>query len=261
MRFRELPPFEVQAFFPRRTKYCFAPIVYNEGDRFRGQLANMAPRADLADIIVVERRSTDGSTAPALLQSHGVRALVTTDAAGGASAVRLAVAYALDEGYEGLILIDGHGKDGVEALPEYIAKLDAGYDFIQGSRFMRGGRHENTPLVRTLGIRFITAPLFFLATGTWYTDPTNGFRGYSRRYLEHPEVEPLRECFVNFNLQLYLSYMAGKGGFRLVEIPVSRVYPKGEVPTKVTGFYRNFLVFWEMLMTALGRYNPPPART
>jgi hypothetical protein len=260
MRFRELPAAEIQEFFPKRSRFCFAPIVYNEGERFKRQLADMEPRRDLADIVVVERRGTDGSTEPAHLRARGVRALVTTDAPGGASAVRLAVAYALDQGYDGLILVDGHGKDGVAALPEYLKRLDEGYDFVQGSRFMAGGRHENTPLLRRLGIRFIAAPLFYLSGGILYTDPTNGFRGYSRHYLSHPKVEPLRACFVNFNLQLYLSYMAGKGKFRVIEIPVSRIYPKGEVPTKVTGFYRNFLVFWETLMTSLGRYDPPPGR-
>lgn len=260
MIFRELPAAEVCEFFPKRSRYCFAPIVYNEGERFVRQMAAMAPRAHLADIVVVEKRSTDGSTEPGRLAAQGARALVTTDAAGGASAVRLAVAYAIDQGYDGLVLVDGHGKDGVEALPEYLRLLDEGVDFVQGSRFMAGGRHEHTPLMRLLGIRFLTAPLFLARTGVRYTDPTNGFRGYSRRLLTDPSVEPLRSCFVNFNLQFYLSYKAAQKGFKVVEIPVSRVYPPGEVPTKVKGLSRNFLVLWEMVSTVFGRYDPPRSR-
>ena len=218
----------------------------------------MAERAALADIVVAERRSTDGSTAHEFLRSHGVRALLTTDAPGGAAAIRMLLAHALDQGYEGVILIDGHGKDGVEALPEYIRQLDAGADFVQGSRFMEGGFHKSTPLAREIGIKFIMSPLLRLGGGFWYTDSTNGFRGYSREYLTHPRVEPLRACFTNFNLQFFLSLMAPKLKMNVVEIPVSRVYPGSKsVPTKVVGFRRNFLVFWEMVLTVFGKYNPP----
>jgi dolichol-phosphate mannosyltransferase len=258
LRFHEVPAYETRELLPRRTRYCIAPIVYNEGERFCRQIERMAERAALADIIVAERRSSDGSTAPELLRSHGVRALLTTDEPGGAAAIRMALAYALAQGYEGVILMDGHGKDGVEALPEYIRQLDAGADFVQGSRFMKGGVHKNTPLARTLGIRLVMSPLLFLSGRFWYTDSTNGFRGYSRRYLTHPRVEPLRACFKNFNLQFFLSYMAPKLKLKVVEIPVSRVYPDDKtVPTKVIGFRRNFMVFWEMVLTVLGKYDPP----
>ena len=255
---RDVPPHEVKEFFPKRTRYCFAPIIYNEGDRFVRQIGRMAERAGLADIIVAERRSTDGSTEPGLLQANGVRALLTTDEPGGAAAIRVLLDYALTQGYEAVILIDGHGKDGVEALPEYLRQLDAGADFVQGSRFVKGGHHEHTPLARALGIKFVMSPLLWLSGGFWYTDSTNGFRGYSRRYLTHPRVEPLRACFTNFNLQFFLSLMAPKLKLKVVEIPVSRVYPDNKsVPTKVVGFRRNFLVFWEMVLTVLGKYDPP----
>jgi len=65
----EVPAFEVAEFAPKRTKYCFIPIVYNEGPRFIRQLEQMSENAALADIIVAERRSTDGSTDPELLKN------------------------------------------------------------------------------------------------------------------------------------------------------------------------------------------------
>jgi len=255
-RFHETPSFTGKEFFPRRTKYCFIPIVYNEGARFRDQIRRMAANAGIADILVAERRSHDGSTDPDFLSRHGVRTLLTTDAPGGATAIRMAFKYALDEGYEGFVLIDGHGKDGVGALPRYLEQLEAGADFVQGSRYMKGGEEKNTPILRSLGIRLIMAPLLFYGSGFWYTDGTNGFRGYSRRFVEHPKVEPLRSCFTHLNLQYYLSYMAPKLKLHVVEIPVSRVYPDdGTVPTKVIGFKHNFLAFWEMVRTVRGEYD------
>ncbi len=257
-RFTEVPPHEVTEFAPKRTKYCFIPIVYNEGPRFIDQIERMGKNAGLADIIVAERRSTDGCTAPELLKRCGVRALLTTDEAGGASAIRMGFAYALKEGYNGVILSDGNGKDGVESLPDYLQKLDEGYDFVQGSRFMPGGVERNTPLLRVIGIRWIMAPLVWLGSGFWYTDATNGFRAYSERLLRDPRVEPLRNCFVHFNVQYYLSVMAPALRFRVIEIPVARVYPaEGPVPTKVVGARRNFHALWEMVLTVFRHYGPP----
>lgn len=255
----EVPAYGVQEFAGKKTKYCFIPIVYNEGERFINQLARMGKLAPLADIIVAERRSTDGSTDPGLLKRCGVRALITTDEAGGASSIRTGFAYALSQGYEGVILIDGNGKDGVEALPKYLEKLDEGFDFVQGSRFMEGGVEKNTPLLRKIGIKMVMSPLVWLGSGFWYTDPTNGFRGYSERLLRDPRIEPLRNCFVHFNLQYYLSVMAPALRFRVVEIPATRVYPDdGTVPTKVRGIWRNFLAFWEMVLTVCRWYRPRP---
>ena len=258
--FSEIPTHQITEFSPRKTRYCLCPIVYNEGDRFRRQLQEMSKNAALADILVAERRGTDGSTAPDLLKANGVRALLTTDEKGGATAIRMVLHYALQEGYEGVVLIDGNGKDGVEALPRFLEQLDAGVDFVQGSRFVRGGVHKNTPLLRQLGIKCIMVPLLWLG-GRFrfrYTDATNGFRGYSRRFLEDPRVEPLRSCFTHFNLQYYLSYMAPKLGLKIVEIPAMRVYPDaGPTPTKVIGFKQNFFAFWEMVLTVRGKYDPP----
>ena len=258
LNFSEIPKHEVSEFSPRKTRYCLCPIVYNEGDRFRRQIQEMSKNASLADILVAERRGNDGSTAPDFLQANGVRALLTTDEAGGATAIRMVLHYALREGYEGVVLVDGNGKDGVEALPRFLEQLDAGMDLVQGSRFAPGGVQKNTPFLRKIGIKFIMDPLLWLGGGFWYTDSTNGFRGYSRGYLEDPRVEPLRACFSRFNLQFYLSIMAPKLRRRVVEIPVARIYPDdGPTPTKVIGFKQNFLVFLESVLTVCGKYNPP----
>jgi dolichol-phosphate mannosyltransferase len=258
LQFSEIPKHEVREFSPRKTRYCICPIVYNEGDRFRRQLHEMSKNASLADILVAERRGNDGSTDPDFLRTNGVRALLTTDDAGGATAIRMVIHYALREGYEGIVLIDGNGKDGVEALPRFLEQLDAGMDFVQGSRFMRGGVHKNTPLLRKIGIKFIMVPLLWLSGGFWYTDATNGFRGYSRKFLEDPRVEPLRGCFTHFNLQYFLSYIAPKLRLKIVEIPTVRVYPEdGPTPTKVIGLKQNFLAFWEMVLVVCGKHDPP----
>lgn len=253
---RDIPRFECREFFARRTRYCVVVVVLNEGERLRKQLERMKARAELADIIIVDGQSTDGSTDPVILASMGVRALLTTPEHGLSTATRVGLAYAIDEGYEAVITIDGNGKDGVEALPAFIAALDSGYDLVQGSRFMKGGVHKNTPWERFIGIRFVMAPVLALGCGVHYTDPTNAFRALSRRFLTDPRVQPLRRIFVRFNLQHYLIYRAAQLRYQVTQIPVSRVYPDdGSVPTKIIGWRLNFLDLWEMIKTAAGCYN------
>lgn len=250
------PVTETREFSPKRTKYAVVIVILNEGERIKNQLARMQTNAHLADIIIADGRSTDGSTDHDFLRSMNVRTLLITDEKGLCTATRMGLAYAMEQGYEGVITIDGNGKDGVQALPTFIEKLDAGYDMIQGSRFMKGGVHKNTPLERYIGVRYVIAPLVALG-GFWYTDPTNAFRAMSMRFLKDPRLQPIRNIFVRFNLQHYLIFRAAQLRFKVMEIPVVRVYPDdGTVPTKIVSFRAKTLIIRELVATVLGRYNP-----
>jgi glycosyltransferase involved in cell wall biosynthesis len=253
----EPPQFETCEFFPKRTRYCVCIPVWNEGDRLRAQLERMRSRAGLADIIICDGGSTDGATEPDFLARAGVRALLSTGEPGLGTATRMGVAYALEQGYDGVVTVDGNGKDGVEALPDFLAGLEAGCDLVQGSRFMRGGTHGHTPIDRQLAIRLFLAPLLGIASGRFYTDPTNGFRALSRRFLTDPRVQPVRRIFVRFNLQLYFVHRAAQLRFKVAEIPVSRVYPGGGlVPTKIHGLGPRLVLLRELFEVVLGRCNP-----
>jgi hypothetical protein len=135
--------------------------------------------------------------------------------------------------------------------------LDQGFDHIQGSRFIRGGHHQNTPLARFLGVKLLHAPLISLAAGFRYTDTTNGFRAYSSRFLSDPRVLPFRECFSGYELHYYLAIRAARLRFRCVETPVSRCYPSGgPVPTKIKGVRGNLLVLNTLFKAIRGDFNP-----
>ena len=65
---------------------------------------------------------------------------------------------------------------------------------------MPGGEHSHTPLSRYVGVRLLHAPLVSLAAGVRYTDTTNGFRAYSRRFLADGRVAPFRSVFEGYEL-------------------------------------------------------------
>ena len=253
-----VPAHEQYVFGPRKNRYAVAVFVINEGERVRAQLREMSALADQIDIIVADGGSTDGSLAPDSLADFRVRALLVKRDAGRLSAqMRMAIAFALEEEYEGLVVIDGNGKDDVAAIPQFIALLDAGYDHIQGSRYIPGGQGINTPVSRSIAVRTLHAPVISAAAGYRYTDTTNGFRGYSRRLLTDPRVQPLRDIFSAYELHYYLAIRAARLGFRVTETPVTRRYPaEGKTPTKISPVKGNILILRTLVSAALGRFNP-----
>jgi len=257
-----VPDFECVAYHGRRTKYCVLIPVINEGERIRSELRKaVAGGVDaLCDIVVCDGGSTDGSMEG--LQKLGVNALLVKRGPGRQGAqLRMGFWWALRRGYEGFVTVDGNDKDGVEGVARFVQKLDEGYDFVQGSRFLRSGEAVNTPLLRLLAVRLLHAPVVSLAARHRFTDTTNAFRAHSRRYLEDARVAPFRDVFGGYELLAYLSVRAGRLGMRVCEVPVSRAYPKaGATPTKISAFRGNASLLRALFAAALGRYDPPQGK-
>lgn len=254
----QVPSFDTPLWLGRQHPWCVVIPVINEGERIKNLLIRMAAFniAGMADIIIVDGGSSDGSLDLQSLQNVGVRGLLVKTAAGKLSAqLRCAYAFALDQGYEGIVTIDGNDKDDPEAIPRFIEALQQGVDFVQASRFVEGGVAENTPKSRDFAIRFIHAPMLSLFSGFKWTDTTQGFRAYSRKMLIDPRMAIFRDVFVTYELLAYLSYRAPKLHYRCVELATVRRYPLGEVPTKISSVKGNLSVLAVLFRACFGKYN------
>ena len=254
----QVPAFETPLWIDKQHPWCIVIPVINEGERIRNLLDRMTSfKIDsIADIIIVDGGSKDGSLELRSLQQKGVRGLLVKTGPGKLSAqLRCAYAFALDQGYEGIVTIDGNDKDDPEAISRFIEALKQGVDFVQASRFLVGGVAENTPKSRDFAIRFIHAPMLNLFSGFHWTDTTQGFRAYSRKMLLDTKIAPFRDIFMTYELLAYLSYRAPKLGYRCVELPTVRRYPKGEVPTKISAFKGNLSVLLVLFRACFGQYN------
>jgi dolichol-phosphate mannosyltransferase len=252
-----VPDYQVTWHRPRRHRWAICVFVINEGEKVRKQLRAMRTHAGLIDLIVADGGSIDGSLDAAIMEEADARALLIKTGPGKLSAqMRMAMHYSMVEGYDGIVVIDGNGKDGLDAIPSFVTALEDGWDHVQGSRFIPGGHHENTPPSRYLAVRLLHAPLISLASGFHYTDTTNGFRAYSRRLLTDSQVAVFRSCFDRYQLHYHLAIEAVRHGFRVKEIPVSRVYPtSGETPTKIRGIRGPVAVLRQLLDVCLGKYR------
>ncbi len=255
----QVPDFQTSLWLGRKHPWCVVIPVINEGERIKNLMARMADldTQNIADIVIVDGGSTDGSLSIKPLQECGLRGLLLKTGPGKLSAqLRCAYAFVLDQGYEGVITIDGNDKDDPAAIPQFIDALKNGVDFVQASRFITGGVAENTPISRDLAIRFIHAPMLSLFSGFKWTDTTQGFRAYSRKMLLDAQIGVFRDAFLTYELLAYLSYRAPKLGYRCLELPTVRCYPLGDVPTKISSIKGNLSVLRILLNACTGAYNP-----
>ena len=255
-----VPKFECIEYAEKTRDYVVLIPIINERDRIIKELkrAYKYNVADYADIVICDGGSTDGCTEERKLKKLRVNTLLVKQDAGKQGAqLRMGIWWALERGYKGLVTIDGNNKDSIEDVPKFINKLEKGYDFIQGSRFIKGGRAINTPFIRMVSVKFIHAPVISLTAHQKFTDTTNAFRAYSARYLTDERVQPLRNIFMTYELLAYLSVRATQIGMKACEIPVTRAYPKaGKTPTKISFLKGNSELMIILFRNACGAYKP-----
>lgn len=255
-----VPRFECFEYDKKRRDYAVLIPIINEGEKIFRELkrARKYNVDAYADIVVCDGGSTDGCTEETMLRKLNVNTLLVKQDIGKQGAqFRMGIWWLLQRKYKGIITIDGNNKDSIEDVPYFIEKLKAGYDFVQGSRFIKGGRAINTPFIRMISVKWIHAPVISLTARQKFTDTTNAFRAYSAKYLQDRRVQPLRDIFMTYELLAYLSVRATQIGMKACEIPVTRAYPStGKTPTKISFFKGNSELLIILFKNAVGAYKP-----
>lgn len=255
-----VPQFECIEYQEKTKDYVVLIPIINEGNRIIKELKRAYDNkvTEYADIVICDGGSTDGCTDERKLRKLGVNTLLVKQDSGKQGAqLRMGFWWAFQRGYKGIITIDGNNKDSIEDVPRFIKKLKEGYDLIQGSRFVKGGKAVNTPFIRTVSVRAIHAPIISLTAHQRFTDTTNAYRAYSTKYLLDERVKPLRDVFMTYELLAYLSVRATQIGYKACEIPVTRAYPKtGKTPTKISFLKGNSELMKILFKNARGAYNP-----
>ncbi len=256
----QVPEYQIQELLQKRKKtpYCVGIPLLNEGEKIKTQLKKMHDISigKIADIIIFDGNSTDDSTNIDFLKSVGVKSLLIKTGPGKQGAqFRMGFDYILKQGYKGIVTIDGNNKDSVENISDFIKELENGYDFIQGSRFIKGGYHENTPLMRLIAVKLLHAPWLSLLSGFHYTDTTSAYRGINSQVLKDEKLNIFRDVFSAYELLFYMSAKIPRLGYKTREIPVARCYPdKGKTPTKIK-FSGNLKIIGELMKLTLGKYD------
>jgi len=164
------------------------------------------------DILVVDDGSTDRTAE--LARGAGAKVASLPYNMGLAATVQTGYLYAVDEGYDIAVQVDGDGQHDPEEIEKVIAPIrDEGVDLVVGSRFLQPEGFKSTR-IRRIGIVFFSWLLTVL-TGNKNTDCTSGFRASGKRCTKlfafyYPDDYPAVES-------LFLAHFAG---LKVREVPV-----------------------------------------
>ena len=220
-------------------KILAAAFAYNEGDKIRRALARHPASRDY-DLLVMDDGSTDGSLSQ--LPVDGILVLRNPRNLGIGAAMKQVFQYALDHNYDVLVIQAGNDKDDPAEIPRLLAPIRSGMaDFVQGSRFLPGGGHGNTPAYRILATRWVHPLLLSLAAGKRLTETTNGFRAFRTDLLRDPRIDWRQPWLDKYELAPYLLYKTIRLSYRPTAVPVTKIYPpRAESYTKmrpITGWW------------------------
>ncbi len=196
--------------------------TFNEGGKTAVVLEHF-PAGVVDEILVVDDASMDGSSAS--LIGKGATILRLNERSGCGVAIRHGLDYGMKNGFEVFVILAGNGKDDprqIERVLEPI-KLDRA-DFVQGSRYLKGGKRESMPLGRILGTHFYSF-VFSLFLRKKITDATNGFRAFRRSLLEDSRIQIWQDWLDGYAVEAYLFCQAIRLGYRVTEAPVTKTYP------------------------------------
>lgn len=206
--------------------------AYNEEENIGALLDELEGQYGEYDYLVINDCSRDGTRR--LLKERGANFLDLPVNLGIGGGVQAGYMYALENGYEIAVQMDGDGQH----LPAYLEAIvepvrTGAADFAVGSRFIKNEGFQSSAL-RRVGIGFLSWWLRAL-TGVEVKDVTSGFRAVNRKGIElfsneyaqdYPEPEALT--------------LAALRGLRIIEVPVQmkeRVGGRSSISGLKTAYY------------------------
>ena len=196
--------------------------MYNEGERAVGVIKRF-PSKVVDEIVVVDDASTDDASQR--VAQAGAKVLSLAKRSGPGTAIRTGIDYGLKKDFDVFVIFATNGKDNPEEIPQLLAPIKEDHaDFVQGSRYLQGGSWRNMPFHRIWGIPIFTF-LFSLSIRRKITDATNGFRAIRRNIFEDRRINLWQDWLEGYPLETYLFLQAIRLGYRVVEVPITKMYP------------------------------------
>lgn len=220
--------------------------AYNEEAQIASVIDGLRTYSDAA-IIVVDDGSHDRTAERAVLA--GARVLRHPFNMGAGVAVQTGYKYAVENGYETLLQIDGDGQHHPMHVLDMFGMVESGRcDMAIGSRFLDQGGSA-TGFLKLAAIRLFRRVIRTL-TGETITDPTSGYRCMNRAVFRYFTEDDFPHDYPDADIMIVLHRM----GFKLAELPV-KMMPNPEGRYMHRGIFKIsyyfFKVFLEIFVTIL----------
>jgi len=198
-------------------------------------------RLQLEPVIVIDDGSTDGTGDAA--RAAGATVLRHEKNRGKGGALKTGFAWALENGFDGVITLDADGQHLASELPKFLAERAAG-----GADLIIGGRsHLFAHMLprRRMANRFSAASIAFVS-GTAITDSQSGFRFYSANLLRNLALRT-----DGFDLESEVIVRAGRRGYRIVTIPIELGFVDGISTSHYKPLKDTLRIAWTVLRARL----------
>lgn len=196
-------------------KYIIIIPAYNEESAIKNVVSGSLK---YSDVLVVDDGSRD-RTSP-FAREAGARVTKHDRNKGKGAALKTGMEYALNEGYDAMIMLDGDGQHDPQFIPQLVESLDES-GMIICSRFLEGPP-EGMAIQRRFSNKLTTNLLKF-TTGYHITDSQCGFRIFSndaaRVFLDIP--------YDDYEFESEMLLQASLNDLSVKEIPIPSSY-KGE---------------------------------
>ena len=210
--------------------------AFNEEGKIGRVVRKIKQTGVACDILVVDDCSTDNTRAEA--EREGAQVITHELNTGVGGGIRTGLFYARDNGYRIAVIMSGDDQHEPSELPRTLEPLLSDeYDFLQGSRYMPGGKVVNEKTFRLVTTKWYSR-CFSLLAGRKITDATNGFRAFKIEVLEDPSIKLDQQWLNTYELEPYLLYRVVKGKrWRFKEVPITvRYHDTGREYTKMRPF-------------------------
>jgi glycosyltransferase involved in cell wall biosynthesis len=188
--------------------------AFNEQEALPGVLKELASRVPEYDVLVVNDGSSDHT--PELARSAGVIVADLPFNLGIGGALRTGFRCAVEDGYDRVVQFDGDGQHDPDEIPILLRALDQGADLVVGSRFAADESSYEVGRIRSGAMRSLRLTVKLLS-GQRFSDPSSGFRSFSRPMLDFFA----RTYPVEYMDSVEALLLACYAGFTVVETPVA----------------------------------------
>jgi glycosyltransferase involved in cell wall biosynthesis len=161
------------------------------------------------EILLVDAHSQDGTEEVARKLCPHIR-IVYQPGKGKGDALR----YGFEQATGDIIVtLDADGSMDPKEISSFVTPLMDGYDFVKGSRFLKGGGTADMPRHRIIGNRFFVI-LTNMLYSTGYTDLAYGYNAVKKSALK-----AITLTSDGFEIETELNIKAAKAGLKIKEVP------------------------------------------
>ena len=231
--------------------------TYNERENARAIARAVLEGIPKANVLFVDDNSPDGTGDIAdelAAADERIHVLHRKRKDGLGRAYLAGFKWALERDYEFIFEMDADFSHDPKAILQF---LDAAKnaDLVLGSRYVGGIRIMNWPLSRLMLSR--GAGLYVkIILGMPFTDPTGGFKCFTRRVLEAIDLDHINSN--GYSFQVEMTHRAWMKGFKIVETPiVFEERRSGESKMSKRIVFEALAEVWRLFFSARCRRKPP----